>query len=109
MSILRALFRSIGIRFVGHIALAVLSRDKLPYGTQRVIGDTSGIGPHIGDETHGAFVAQLDAFIELLRELHGSPRLKTQLSRRLLLQLAGDERRRRITAALLFLDFADYP
>src|SRR5262249_53855696 len=55
------------------------------------------------DETDGA-VAGIDAFVELLREAHGSLGAEAELAGRLLLQRRSRERRCGIAAALLAID-----
>lgn len=49
--------------------------------------NTKRVRSHIGDETHGAFFPQLDAFIELLGKHHRALRRQIQLSRRLCCRL----------------------
>ena len=71
--------------------------------------DARRVGAHVGDEADRALVAELDAFVEPLRERHRAARREAELARRLLLQARGDERRRRVLAALLALDAGDDP
>ena len=66
----------------------------------RVVADARGIGTHVGDETDGAFLADLDAFIQPLRQHHGALHAEAQLARGFLLQGGGDERRDRIALLL---------
>ena len=65
-----------------------------------VIADARRIGTHVGDETHGAFVADLDAFIEALRDHHSALHAEAQLTRGFLLQGGSDERGDRIALLL---------
>ena len=58
------------------------------------------VGAHVGDQAHLA-LADVDAFVELLRDAHGLLRAEAQLARGFLLQGRGRERRRRIALALL--------
>ena len=68
--------------------------------------EVHGVGAHVGDEADAAF-AEIDAFIELLRQAHGALRGEAELARGFLLQRRGGERRRRIAAALLAVDGDD--
>src|SRR5262249_40209028 len=56
-----------------------------------------------------AFVAQLNAFVEALRDHHHALHAEAQLARSILLKLAGGERRRGAAAALLLFDVAHRP
>ena len=107
--VLRAFLRAIGVRLTGNIVLAVFAFDEMAHGVERIVGDARRIGSHVGDQADGTFVAHLDSFVKLLRQLHRAPRLKPQLARRLLLQLAGDKWRGRIAAPFFFFDLADNP
>ncbi len=109
MGILGALFRAESIGLSGQVIFAVLPMDILADGRQSIRGDARRIGSHIGDQTDGTLVSQLNSFIELLRQLHRAPGLKSELTRRFLLQLARHERRRRIAPALFLLDFGNHP
>src|SRR5688572_5083413 len=109
MSVLRALFRAIAVWLAGKIVFSIMPADELAHRGERIVGHASRIGSHVSNQSHGTFLPELHAFVELLGQLHGSFGLKTQLSRRLLLQFAGDERRRRIAPSLLLLDFVDDP
>ncbi len=93
-------------RRAGHIALAIALADDLAR-----IGDAFGrhlhaIGTHIGDETD-RLAADIDAFIKLLRDLHGALGREAELARGFLLQGRGDEGRRRVALDRLALDAAD--
>ena len=58
------------------------------------------VGAHIGDEADLA-LADVDAFVQLLRDAHGLLRAEAQFARGFLLQGRGRERRRGIALALL--------
>ena len=76
---------------------------------ERVIRDAHGIGAHVGDQRDGAFLAQLDAFVEFLRERHGALRGVPQAIVRSLLELGSGEWRRRIAPLFLLRDGGDDP
>ena len=58
------------------------------------------IGPHIADQTDRTFFAELDAFVEPLRDHHGPLGGEAELARRLLLELTGDEGWNRVSLPL---------
>ena len=64
------------------------------------------VGAHVGDETDRA-LAEIDAFVEPLRDAHRALRAEAELARGFLLQRRGGERRRRVALALLLLDVRD--
>ena len=70
---------------------------------QRLVGERHGVRAHVADETDGAF-ADVDPFIETLRDGHRALRAEAELARRFLLQRGGRERRGRVAAALLLVD-----
>ena len=61
-----------------------------------LIGHAGRVGPHIGNKPDRPFARQLNALVELLRDHH---RLLDREACSLL-QLAGDERRRRLLLPL---------
>jgi hypothetical protein len=65
------------------------------------------IGTHISDKADSALIAELDAFVKPLCELHRPGGSEVELARGLLLQSRGDKRRRRRPPDLLALDFTD--
>ena len=60
-----------------------------------LVGDTQGVGTHIGDQTHGALAADVHALIQLLGDGHGPAGSHVQLPGGLLLHGGGGEGRRR--------------
>ena len=108
MRFLRALGpRLVDGRFGRQKFRAILCGDKAPGLVLRLWRDVGAIGAHVGDETHHLPVTHVNALVELLRNLHGLARCKTELARGLLLQRAGDVRRGRFAGALPFLDLRD--
>src|SRR5262249_36668671 len=71
--------------------------------------ETRGVGAHVGDEAHGAAPPDPLAFVEPLGDLHGAADRESQPSRRRLLELRGNERRRRGLSPLRLLHFPDHP
>lgn len=49
----------------GIVFFAVAAADDFSRSGKGFFGNTKRVRSHIGDETHGAFFSQLDAFIEL--------------------------------------------
>ena len=90
-------------------SLPIALGDELAHLLQRLGRDARRVGTHVGDQADGAFAAELDALVELLRDAHGAARRVAELARGLLLQARRDERRRREAAALLALDLGDRP
>ena len=88
----------------GIIIGAVAAVDELLGSFQRFVGQTQGVGTHIGDQTDGAFALDVYAFVKLLRHRHGAPGGHVQLTGCLLLQGRGDERRGGVAAFILPLD-----
>src|SRR5271155_3047829 len=74
---------------------------------ERLVRHARRVGAHISDKADRAFLAKLDALVQLLRDLHRAPRLVVQLARGLLLQARRDERGRRRAAGFLALDAFD--
>ena len=107
VSVLRVCLGLVAPGLTGVVFFAVAAADDFSRSGKGFFGNTKRVRSHIGDETHGAFFSQLDAFIELLGKHHRALRGQIQLSRRLLLQARGDKRRRGIFPALGLLDAAD--
>ena len=82
-------------RRLGHEALAILLADHRAYARDRLRRHVDAVGSHIGDEA-GGLAADVDAFIEPLRDAHGVRRRQPQFSRGLLLQRRGREGRVRV-------------
>ena len=76
---------------------------------QRGLAEAHGVGAHVGDQTLAVAPAQIDPFVELLRQPHCPPGRHAQLGARRLLQGGGDERGRRAAPGLLLLDAPDPP
>ena len=107
MRFLRVLrLAGIGARHGRHITVAIpLADDAARFG-DGFAHHGDAVGSHIGDQADGV-AADLDAFIEALRDLHGALGGEAQLARGFLLQGRGDEGRRGIALDRLALDAAD--
>ena len=68
-----------------HVIVAEILGDDAPRRGDRLGREIDAVRPHIGDEP-GRSVADIDALVEALRDLHGARRRKPELSRRLLLE-----------------------
>ena len=84
-------------RRIRHIGVAVILADHLAGLRDRGAVDLHAVGSHIGDEA-GGLAADVDAFIEPLRDPHGVRRRKAELAAGFLLQRRGGEGRLRIAA-----------
>ena len=73
----------------------------------RALGHARGIRAHVGDETDGALVADVDSLVQILRDAHRPLGPEGELLRRLLLQRRRRERRRGVLATLATLDLRD--
>ena len=93
-------------RLAGIELVAVAPADKARGGGGRLVSQTERVGTHIGDQTGQAVLAQLDAFVQLLRDAHRAARGHVELAAGFLLQGRGDERRRRAALFLAALDLA---
>ena len=71
-------------RLAGQVVFAVLLADVGAGVGKRLVGQAYRIGTHIRDETDGA-IADVDAFIQILRDFHGAVGGKAQLAHRFLL------------------------
>ena len=90
----------------GTYSRAEIRLDHAAHRADRFAGDLHAVGSHIGDEADG-FAADVDAFVEPLRDAHGVGRRKTKLAARFLLQGRGGERRLRMSLDRLCLDRVD--
>src|SRR5262249_34483882 len=99
--------RAVKIGLIREIILAIAPIDIVADRGQRVVRYARRVSAHISNESDGTLVAQLDALVELLRNLHGARGRVIQFARSLLLQTRGDEWRSGAAANLLALDFAD--
>ena len=93
-------------RRVRHIGVAVVLADHLARLRDRRGVDLHAVGSHIGDEA-GGLAADIDAFIEPLRDPHGMRGRKAELAAGFLLQRRGGEGRLRVAARGLGLDRGD--
>ena len=106
---LRVFLRLVEIRLFRQVALAVARSDLVAHLGERVGGDVHRIRAHVGDQRDRAFVSQLDAFIESLRQRHGALRRVAQAVVGGLLQLRSREGRRREAALFLLRDARNLP
>ena len=90
-------------RLFGKPLLPVQLHDHVANLADRLLRQIERVGAHIGDETDLA-LADVDAFVQLLRDAHGLLRAEAQFAGGLLLQGRGRERRRGIALALLAID-----
>src|SRR5207302_7335201 len=86
-----------------------LLADVFAHLSDRLGSDAGRVGTHISNETDGAFLAQLHAFVQALRDHHGALDAEAQFARSILLQLTGGERRRGIATALLLVNAPHHP
>ena len=97
----------VGVRLVRHGARAEVARDHVADLGHGVLRQVHGVGTHVADQADGAFLADRDAFVQLLRDAHRARRREAELARGLLLQRRRDERRRRPALAFLAGDVGD--
>ena len=90
----------------GHVVVAEILGDDAARRRDRLGRKIDAVGAHISDEA-GRAVADVDAFVEALRDLHGARRRKTELARRLLLQGRCGEWRIRVALDRLRFDRRD--
>ena len=91
-----------------HWAIPECTADRIPWRCTRALlhsvrGDTDGIGTHVGDQSDEAFLAKFHALVQALRDHHRAFYAEAQFARRILLQFAGREGRRRVAPTFLFL------
>ncbi len=89
-----------------HIVLAEILGDDAPGRRDRLGREIDAVGAHISDEA-GRAVADVDAFVETLRDLHGARWREAELARRLLLQGRCGEWRIRVALDRLRFDRGD--
>ena len=107
MGLLRVFgFGDVFARRHGDVIRAEIGFDLAPDGGDGLFRKLHAVGSHVGDETHGV-AADVDAFIELLRQAHGLLRGEAELAAGLLLQSGGDERRRRVALGAFFVNLGD--
>ena len=99
--------RRLGAARRADVLLAVLLLDPA-FGLGVGVGrDPRRVGTHVGDETRRSFRAELDAFVQLLRDPHRGEGPHPQPARRVLLQGRRDVRRVGALGAALLLDAKD--
>ena len=86
-----------------HVGVAEILGDDAARGGDRFGGEIDAVGAHIGDEADCA-VANVDALIEALGDLHGAGRREAELARGFLLQGRGREGRVGMTLDWLRFD-----
>ena len=106
---LRVFLRFVEIGLLGQVVRAEALGNQRADLIERVVRDAHGIGAHVGDQRDGTFLAQLDAFVQFLRERHGALGGVAQAIVSSLLQLGSGERRRRIAPLFLLRDGRDDP
>ena len=109
MRLLGALLRLVGVRCLGHELLAILLANQFAHLGHGVVRDLGRVGTHVGNESDGTFLAEINAFIQALGDHHGAFHAETQLARGILLELAGGKRGCRTAAALALLNRANAP
>jgi hypothetical protein len=75
-----------------HVGVAVILGDDLARRGDGLRREVDAVGAHIGNEA-GRAVADIDALVQALRDLHGARRRKAELAGRFLLQGRGGEGR----------------
>ena len=93
MSILRVGTGFIEIGFIGYILRAVRSGNQRSGSISRFIRHTHRVCTHISDQTDCSARAEINTFIQLLRNLHRAFRAEAELFCGLLLHSRCDERR----------------
>src|SRR5262249_30310278 len=99
--------RLVGRRRLGDVLHADARDDPAARRGLRLARHPDRVGPHVSDETLGAFRPEVDALVELLGDRHRLARREAELAPRLLLQRRGDERRQRVAPALAARDRLD--
>ena len=102
--------RFVELRLFGQV-LAAQFAAAAHVAAHRVDGltrEVGRVGTHVGDQARlAAGALQVDAFVELLGHAHGAPQVEAQAGAGLLLQGAGDKRRRRAALGPLGVDAGD--
>src|SRR5262249_50873251 len=89
------------------VVVTEMLAEPLPHLADRLAGEARRIGTHVGDETDRALRTEVDALVELLRDLHRALARGAVAVRRGLLERARDERRLRVLEPRLHLDAGD--
>ena len=105
---LRLLLARILVRLSRQVRPAQLA-DKLSRLGDRIRAHPRRVRPHVRDQAHRAFAADLHAFIQPLRHAHRSAHVEAHPARSILLQLARRIRSLRVAPAFLFLDAPHRP
>jgi len=106
VGVLGLLGGGVDLRLGGKEVLAVDLSDEGARLGHGLAGHADGVGAHVGDQPHGAFLAELDALVELLGDHHGLLGREAEPARGLLLELARREGGQRVALRLLALDGA---
>ncbi len=107
VGVLGPLLRAVAHRLARQRLLAVGGAHVLPGLLQGFLAHPGGVGPHVGDETDRAPVADLLALVEPLGDPHGALDREAVAPGGVLLEAAGDEGRSRVLLGLLALDGGD--
>ena len=86
VGVLRILAALVLVGYFGAVPLAVLVADEAARRLDRLGGYAHAVGTDVGDQAHGARLAQVDALIELLHHLHGFGGGEVELAAGFLLQ-----------------------
>ena len=93
-------------RLFGDVGGPITAGDDFARLVDGLLGHLHAVGPHIGDQADG-LPADVDAFVQLLRRLHGALGREAELARGFLLQGRGGEGRSGGALGRLLLDRAD--
>ena len=107
--VLRVLLRLEDVRLLGQVTLCRTSVSMYSRTSSMASSLTrSRVGTHVRDETdRAAVLAEVDAFVEPLRDLHRALGAEAQVARRVLLELGRRVRRGRLALLLASRDLRD--
>ena len=71
VGVLSALARPIYVGRFGQVFRRIVARDVVPDFCDRIVGDAGGVGTDVCHKAYRAFTLDLNAFVELLGDLHG--------------------------------------
>ena len=80
-------------RLLGHVGRSMPLLEVAAGHVDRLAREVRGVGSHVGDQAHAAFVGQVDALVELLGDPHRAVSRHAEAARGGLLQGARNERR----------------